>query len=658
MQHKFFTQHYFSLLVGLSLFVAYSYGLSAQYTILDENFDSEYNPKGWKFIDKDGDKKGWHLGQMTIEPAKAHSGEYIFFSQSKEEDGGKDLTPDNLLVTPKIHLSAPGKLTYWIASRDKAHPAEHYGIFISTTDDAADSFDQKLFEETIQYTGTLPTGDVMEPTPWEQRTVTIPANARYIAFRHYNCTGQFLIMLDDVKLTSSQPPILDPEIKVAGTSLDLSKDNSDVLGDGKVLYDAKRQTLTLKDASIAPESGRGLEIINGALTLQLEGENNKISPNGVEIGIYVGPNAELTIAGEGALEVTTFGIAAIGVDSDSKLIIRRTSVTADASNCGILGNNGTKGERIFIDGSYVYATALTGSIGSFQTFDLKNAHVSKPEGASIQAGKLTPDDNVALGIYDESLNPVSTAEIDIQEDLTEDHKITIKPSDKGEVIAYSFTDKQLDKVCEGYEVHFKAFPSSDDMTLIKLTANGKDITHDKMIVMGTNDLEIEAQFGAKPQTHQVTLQSNEYGQISIKGYTDEELKSVPEGTTLTVVATPKDEQYELTSLKANGEEIVKTKQFTVDTKDVEVVATFSLAKSIATPASTTSWSFYPNPATDALSIQAPAGSQLRLLSTTGNLIDSYLVGEHGTLVISLSHLPRGNYLLQLGEESAKVLLIE
>ena len=658
MQHKFFTQHYFSLLVGLSLFVAYSYGLSAQYTILDENFDSEYNPKGWKFIDKDGDKKGWHLGQMTIEPAKAHSGEYIFFSQSKEEDGGKDLTPDNLLVTPKIHLSAPGKLTYWIASRDKAHPAEHYGIFISTTDDAADSFDQKLFEETIQYTGTLPTGDVMEPTPWEQRTVTIPANARYIAFRHYNCTGQFLIMLDDVKLTSSQPPILDPEIKVAGTSLDLSKDNSDVLGDGKVLYDAKRQTLTLKNASIAPESGRGLEIINGALTLQLEGENNKISPNGEEIGIYVGPNAELTIAGEGSLEVTTFGIAAIGVDSDSKLIIRRTSVTADASNCGILGNNGTKGERIFIDGSYIYATALNGSIGSFQFFDLKNAHISNPEGASIQAGKLTPDDNVALGIYDESLSPVSTAEIDIQEDLTEDHKITIKPSDKGEVIAYSFTDKQLDKVCEGYEVHFKAFPSSDDMTLIKLTANGKDITHDKMFVMGTKDLVIEAQFGAKPQTHQVTLQSNEYGQISIKGYTDEELKSVPEGTTLTVVATPKDEQYELTSLKANGVEIVKTKQFTVDTKDVEVVATFSLAKSIAAPASTTSWSFYPNPATDALSIQAPAGSQLRLLSTTGNLIDSYLVGEHGTLVISLSHLPRGNYLLQLGEESAKVLLIE
>lgn len=658
MQHKFFTQHYFSLLVGLSLFVASSYGLSAQYTILDENFESEYNPKGWKFIDKDGDKKGWHLGQMTIESAKAHSGEYIFFSQSKEEDGGKDLTPDNLLVTPKIHLSAPGELTYWIASRDKAHPAEHYGIFISTTDDSAESFDQMLFEETIQYTGTLPTGDVMEPTPWEQRTVTIPANARYIAFRHYNCTGQFLIMLDDVKLTSSQPPILDPEIKVAGTSLDLSKDNSDVLGDGKVRYDAKRQTLTLKDASIAPESGRGLEIINGALTLQLEGENNKISPNGEEIGIYVGPNAELTIAGEGALEVTTFGIAAIGVDSDSKLIIRRTSVKADASNCGILGNNGTKGERIFIDGSYIYATALTGSIGSFQTFDLKNAHISNPEGASIQAGKLTPDDNVALGIYDESHSPVSTAEIDIQEDLTEDHKVTIKPSDNGEIIAYSFTDKQLDKVCEGYEVHFKAFPSNDDMTLIKLTANGEDITHDKMIVMGTEDLVIEAQFGAKPQTHQVTLQSNEYGQIAIQGYTDEELKSVPEGTTLTVVATPKNEQYELTSLKANGVEIAKTKQFTVDTKDVQVVATFSLAKSIATPAATTSWSFYPNPATDALSIQAPAGSQVRLLSTTGNLIDSYLVGERGTLVISLSHLPRGNYLLQLGEESAKVLLIE
>ena len=127
---------------------------------------------------------------------------------------------------------------------------------------------------------------------------------------------------------------------------------------------------------------------------------------------------------------------------------------------------------------------------------------------------------------------------------------------------------------------------------------------------------------------------------------------------MTVVATPKDEQYELTSLKANGVEIVKTKQFTVDTKDVEVVATFSLAKSIATPASTTSWSFYPNPATDALSVQAPVGSQLKILSATGELIDTYFVGDCGTLVISLSHLPRGRYFLQLGEESAKVLLTE
>lgn len=594
---------------------------------------------------------------MTIAPAKAHSGEYIFFSQSKEADGGKDLTPDNLLVTPKIHLSAPGELTYWIASRDKAHPAEHYGIFISTTDDAAESFDQMLFEETLQYTGTVPTGDVMEPTPWEKRSITIPANARYIAFRHYNCTGQFLIMLDDVKLTSSQPAILDPEIKVAGASLDISKDNSDVLGDGKVSYDAKRQTLTLKDATIAAESSRGLEITNGALTLQLEGEN-KITPQGEEIGIYVGPNAELTIAGEGSLEITTFGIAAIGVDSDSKLIIRRTSVTADASNCGILGNNGTKGERIFIDGSYIYATALNGSIGSFQTFDLKNAHVSKPDGASIQAGRLTPEDNIALGIYDESNNPVATAEIDIQEDLTEDHKITIKPCKHGEVIVYSFTDKQLDKVCEGYEVRFMAFPSSNDVTLIRLTANGQDITQDKCFVIGSEDVVVEALFGVKKQTHQVTLQSDEHGQISIQGYTSEDLKSVPKGTTLTVIATPESNQYQLISLKANGVDIVKTKQFTVYDEDVQVEATFGLVKSVDTPASTTTWCFYPNPATDALSIKAPSGSQLKILSASGDLIGSFLVGDKGSLVIPVAHLPRGNYFLQLEQDSAKVLLVE
>ena len=70
----------------------------------------------------------------------------------------------------------------------------------------------------------------------------------------------------------------------------------------------------------------------------------------------------------------------------------------------------------------------------------------------------------------------------------------------------------------------------------------------------------------------ISLVKEGEGTLAIEGYNDEALKAVAVGTTLTVIATPKD-GYTLTSLTAGTQDILATKKFTV-TGAVTVKAVF------------------------------------------------------------------------------------
>ena len=83
------------------------------------------------------------------------------------------------------------------------------------------------------------------------------------------------------------------------------------------------------------------------------------------------------------------------------------------------------------------------------------------------------------------------------------------------------------------------------------------------------------------QKHAVTFSAPANGTLVVKnaGVAINSGDKFAAGTTLTVEATPAS-GYQLATLTANGENIKETQTFTVDTEDVEIVATFSSATGV------------------------------------------------------------------------------
>lgn len=154
-----------------------------------EDFEGELG-ECWLLIDADGDTHNWE--KVSGPSMNCHSGEGAIASASYDEAA---LTPDNWLVTPKINLSTDATLSYWICAQDASYAAEHYGVYISTTDVSTSSF-TLLFEETIDANG-----GAKAPGAYKQKNINLSAYTGqnvYIAFRHFNCTDMFWLNLDDI----------------------------------------------------------------------------------------------------------------------------------------------------------------------------------------------------------------------------------------------------------------------------------------------------------------------------------------------------------------------------------------------------------------------------------------------------------------------------
>ena len=207
----------------------------------------------------------------------------------------------------------------------------------------------------------------------------------------------------------------------------------------------------------------------------------------------------------------------------------------------------------------------------------------------------------------------------------------------------------LDAVMPDTELTIEATPA-EGYELTALTANDEDILTSKKVVVN-EDLTIKAIFTQK--TFAVTLSSNEHGKITIVEPVD--LKAVPYGTTLTVKATGKNAQCELTALTANGENILATQSFVV--KGVtEVKATFVDHTGVETTV-TQQVQLYPNPATDHLVVEgvAPA-SDVTLHSMTGERLYAGRADSRGVLQIDLTPYADGVYLICVAGETYRVVV--
>ncbi len=165
----------------------------------------------------------------------------------------------------------------------------------------------------------------------------------------------------------------------------------------------------------------------------------------------------------------------------------------------------------------------------------------------------------------ESKSFVVTGYTEIKATFTKKHFVVTLPQEVGGTIRARGA-KDLRAVPYGTELIIEATPA-EGYELTTLTANGQDILATRKVVI-TEATEIKATFVKK--TFVVTLPQEIGGTIRARGAKD--LRAVPYGTELIIEATPA-EGYELTTLTANGQDILATRKVVV-TEATEIKATF------------------------------------------------------------------------------------
>lgn len=162
----------------------------------DLYFDLETMLEDWTTIDADGDTHGWR----HVQGLECPSGYICLISESKDCYGVYDgiaYTPDNYIVTPKIRILPDTKLSLMACAADAILYNEHFGVAISTTGNTNAADFTTIAEWSI-------TPSKLNQTPWKEYVVDLSeyqGQEVYVGFRHFNCTNQFAVAIDDIRFS-------------------------------------------------------------------------------------------------------------------------------------------------------------------------------------------------------------------------------------------------------------------------------------------------------------------------------------------------------------------------------------------------------------------------------------------------------------------------
>ena len=128
---------------------------------------------------------GWMLSESYISSSSSGSGTAV--------------TPDNYLVSPQIRLG--GSIHFWVTDGNNDYGEEHFALLVSTTGNTSISDFTQIQEWTLLNKGNGGTRTFTDGT-WYDYTVDLSAynGMGYLAFRHFNCTDQWILGLDDVTI--------------------------------------------------------------------------------------------------------------------------------------------------------------------------------------------------------------------------------------------------------------------------------------------------------------------------------------------------------------------------------------------------------------------------------------------------------------------------
>lgn len=155
----------------------------------------------WTLIDADGDDHCW----MHVQGLECPSGYICLVSESKDcygTFGGIPYTPDNYVVTNRIQILDGTVLTFMACAADAVSYAEHFGVAVSTAGNTNAADFTTVAEWTV-------TPDKLNQTPWKEYSVDLSAYAGqevYIGFRHFNCTNQYALAIDDIRVSYNAEP--------------------------------------------------------------------------------------------------------------------------------------------------------------------------------------------------------------------------------------------------------------------------------------------------------------------------------------------------------------------------------------------------------------------------------------------------------------------
>lgn len=181
--------------VLLSLLVFTSITSFAQTTYYSASNSAEFTTGS--IVDADGDSLNWGVYDLTGAGTPFDAQGEVLGSESWDSI---PLTPDNWYVSSAINLTGASNasLRWGRAAVDPTYPAENYSVYVVTGADLT-AVVTALQAATPVFTETITTGGV-----WANKSVAINSfagqNNVYVAFRHYNCTDQYILLVDDIKV--------------------------------------------------------------------------------------------------------------------------------------------------------------------------------------------------------------------------------------------------------------------------------------------------------------------------------------------------------------------------------------------------------------------------------------------------------------------------
>ena len=186
-------------------------------------FDFNDGIMQWTTIDGDGDGYNWQMRQNwgnTENP-------YSVTSASYDDLNSTILYPKNYLVTPyKLDCE---EITFIACAQDVSHPAEHFGVAVSTMGNTnADDF-------TIVWETDM---TAKAPGEWYYYDVDLrdyQGQDIYVAIVHFGCSNQFMLNIDDVMLYRTYDGLTDTPTTLLSVYPNPSNGAAVIEGTGKLI---------------------------------------------------------------------------------------------------------------------------------------------------------------------------------------------------------------------------------------------------------------------------------------------------------------------------------------------------------------------------------------------------------------------------------------